>query len=252
MFFSCADQNGLNSDFARTSPDWFWAPSIMLSITVIRLSALVSWKVRTMPDLATLEAEVRSSVAPSKLQCAPWPADVGRSNPVIRLKNVVLPAPFGPISAVMMPRWTSRWLTSTAVMPPNCRTMWSTSRIESGLPAPGSASTPDMSSRRTAGSASDAVVVVSDIEPQLPLVTQDALGSEDHQQHQRDADHDEGELAGLLAVHDVDVLVGGQVGVGRSDDEDAADVEDQRPEHRPPQRRRATEQQGGVAEERDR
>ena len=91
----------------------------MLSITVIRLSALVSWKVRTMPDLATREADVRSSVAPSKLQCAPCPAVVGRSKPVIRLKNVVFPAPFGPISAVMMPRCTSRWSTSTAVTPPN-------------------------------------------------------------------------------------------------------------------------------------
>src|SRR3954471_9409545 len=115
-------------------------------------------------------------------------------------------------------------------MPPNCRTMLSTSRMESGLAAPGSASTRDMSSRRTAGSASDGVVVVSDIEPQLPLVTQDALWSEDHQQHQRDADHDEGELGGVLAVHDVEVVVGGQVGVGGGDDEDAADVEDQRPE----------------------
>src|SRR4051794_28981893 len=107
----------------------------------------------------------------------------------------------------MMPRWTSRWATSTAVMPPKCRTMWSTSRIESGLLEPGSASTRDMSSRRTAGSASDAVVVVSDIEPELPLVTKDALRSEDHQQHQRHADHDEGELARLLAVHPVDVVV---------------------------------------------
>ena len=115
--FSCAPQNGLKRDLARFSPAWFWAPSIMLSITVIRLSALVSWKVRTMPDLATLDAEVRSRVAPSKLQCAAWPDD-GRSKPVIRLKNVVLPAPLGPISAVMIPRCTSRWSTSTAVMPP--------------------------------------------------------------------------------------------------------------------------------------
>ena len=116
--FSCVPQKGLKRDLASLSPAWFWAPSIMLSITVIRLSALVSWKVRTMPDLATLDAEVRSRVAPSKPQCAPWPADDGRSKPVIRLKNVVLPAPLGPISAVMIPRCTSRWSTSTAVMPP--------------------------------------------------------------------------------------------------------------------------------------
>jgi hypothetical protein len=105
--FSWLLQSGRSRHLARFSPAWFWAPSIMFSITVIRLSALVSWKVRTMPDLATLDAEVLSRVRPSKLQCAPW-LEVGRSNPVIRLKNVVLPAPFGPISAVMMPRWTSR------------------------------------------------------------------------------------------------------------------------------------------------
>src|SRR3954454_25339664 len=207
MSLSCCPQNGLNSDFARFSPAWFWAPSIMLSITVIRLSALVSWKVRTMPDLATREAEVLSRVAPSKLQCAPLPAEVGRSKPVMRLKNVVLPAPLGPIRAVMMPRCTSRWSTSTALMPPNCRLMLSTARMASGLAAPGSGWTPAISARRAAGSASPVVVVVSDIEPELPLVTQDALGSEDHQQHQRHPDHDEGELAGLLGVHDVEVLV---------------------------------------------
>src|SRR3954453_19412563 len=165
MFFSCADQNGLNSDFARTSPDWFWAPSIMLSITVIRLSALVSWKVRTMPDLGTLEAEVRSSVAPSKLQCAPWPADVGRSKPVMRLKNVVLPAPFGPITAGMIPLGTSGGFPWAAVMPPKLRTMLVTLRIESGFGEPGSGCTCDMSWRRAAGSANPDAVVVSDIEP---------------------------------------------------------------------------------------
>ena len=45
----------------------------------------------------------------------------GLSKPVIRLKNVVLPAPFGPINAVIEPRCTSTWSTSTAMMPPKCR-----------------------------------------------------------------------------------------------------------------------------------
>ena len=45
----------------------------------------------------------------------------GLSKPVIRLKNVVLPAPLGPISAVIEPRWTSTRSTSTAVMPPKLR-----------------------------------------------------------------------------------------------------------------------------------
>src|SRR6476619_2595340 len=101
--------------------------------------------------------------------------------------------------------------------------MLSTRRMASGFPEPGSGSTPDISSRRAAGSASPLAVVVSDIEPELPLVTQDALWSEDHEQHQRDAHDDEGELAGLLAVHDVEVLVRGEVGVRDADDRDAAD-----------------------------
>ena len=65
-------QNGLNSALEEVLAGLLRRrPSIMLSITVIRLSALVSWKVRTMPARATLEAEVLSSVSPSKVQCAP-------------------------------------------------------------------------------------------------------------------------------------------------------------------------------------
>src|SRR5690349_20100239 len=178
----------------------------MFSITVMRDSALVSWKVRTMPARATLEADVLSSVRPSKAQWAPLPAVVGLSNPVIRLKNVVLPAPLGPISAVMMPRWTSRWSTCTAVMPPKLRMMWSTSRIGSGLANPGSRETSAIRARRASGSASGPGVpvtaVCSDIEAQLPLVAEDSLWSEDHQQHERHPDADPRELGGLGGVHD--------------------------------------------------
>ena len=94
------------------------------------------------PAWATEDAEVLSSVLPSKDQCAPCE---GRSKPVTRLKKVVFPAPLGPIRAVMIPRWTSRWSTSTAVMPPKWRTTLSTTRIGSGLPAPGVRSTPETS-----------------------------------------------------------------------------------------------------------
>src|SRR6476661_7549444 len=240
-----------SSDWVRAgfTPAWSCAPSIMLSITVIRLRALVSWKVRTMPALATLEAEVLSSFAPSKDQCAPVRAEVGLSKPVIRLKNVVLPAPLGPISAVITPRCTSRWSTSTAVMPPNARTMWSTTRMGSGLAEPGLASTVLISSWRTAGSPRpDAVAVMgSDIEPELPLVAENPLRSEDHDQHQRDADHDVGELLGLLAVHDAVR----DVGVGDALDHDPRGVEQDRTQRRAEDRGGAAEQQGGVAEERE-
>ena len=108
MAFSWLLHSGRNIEAMRFSPACFWAPSIMLSITVIRFSDLVNWKVRTIPALATLEAPVRFRVLPSKDQAAPLRAEVGRSKPVMRLKKVVLPAPLGPIRAVMIPRWTSR------------------------------------------------------------------------------------------------------------------------------------------------
>ena len=78
----------------------------------------------------------------------------GRSKPVSRLKNVVLPAPLGPISAVITPRWISTCSTSTAVRPPNCRTMLSATRIGSGLGAPGSRG--DVRERAARGADADA------------------------------------------------------------------------------------------------
>ena len=71
-----------------------------------------------------------------------WPSSCLRpvfilSKPVSRLKNVVLPAPFGPMRAVIEPRWISRCSTSTAVRPPKWRLTSSTIRIGSGLAEPG-------------------------------------------------------------------------------------------------------------------
>ena len=240
---SCSPQVGLNMQVSRFSPRWPRAPSIMLSITVIRLRALVSWKVRTIPARATDDAEVLSSLRPSKDQCAPVLAEVGLSKPVIRLKNVVLPAPLGPISAVMMPRCTSRWSTWTAVMPPKLRMMLSTSRIGSGLAEPGlrrrrRPSGPRAPPGRPVRRTCRPTVVCSDIEAQLPLVAEDSLWSEDHQQHQRDTDADPGELCGLGGVHDAV----GHHRVGGALDEDADGEEQDRcrgPGRRPSPRRPA-------------
>jgi hypothetical protein len=104
------------------------APSIMLSITVIRLSALVSWKVRTMPDLATCEAEVWSSVAPSKLQCAPGgrgrPVEAGDQVEERRLAGAVRPDQGGDDAALDL-----EVVDVDGGMPPKLRTMLSTLRI---------------------------------------------------------------------------------------------------------------------------
>src|SRR5207248_11774865 len=52
------------------------------------------------------------------------PDDV--STPVIRLKVVLLPAPFGPISATISRAWTSKETLLTAITPPNCLRAFST------------------------------------------------------------------------------------------------------------------------------
>src|SRR5215470_2912154 len=44
--------------------------------------------------------------------------EVGRSTPVNRLMSVVLPAPFGPISAWRAPFWTASETLSVATIPP--------------------------------------------------------------------------------------------------------------------------------------
>ena len=134
---SWARHRGAHIDDSSRSPRCPVAPSFMFSITLSRVSALVSWKVRTIPSRATSCAATLRRLWPSKV---PDPVSA-TSNPVIRLKKVVLPAPLGPISEVMTPRWISRWSTSTAISPPNARRTWSTTRIGSGLGTPGSGAT---------------------------------------------------------------------------------------------------------------
>ena len=75
----------------------------MFSITFMRERALVSWNVRTIPSRATLKAGMPARSRPLNSQ---EPVS-GLSNPVSRLKNVVLPAPLGPIRAVIAPLWIS-------------------------------------------------------------------------------------------------------------------------------------------------
>ena len=76
----------------------------MFSMTDSLVSALVSWKVRTIPWRARPCDLNLSTSLPLKTTD---PVS-GRSKPVSRLKKVVLPAPLGPINAVITPRWISR------------------------------------------------------------------------------------------------------------------------------------------------
>ena len=132
---------------------------------------------------------------------------------------MVLPAPFGPISAVMAPRWISTCSTSTAVRPPNCRTTLSATRIGSGFGAPGlvrdvleRSEAASLRSRRVpvaarpgdgwAGPVDCSVDGSAGIERDLPPVAEDALRPEDHQQHEQQPDQHEPDLADLGVVDD--------------------------------------------------
>ncbi len=75
----------------------------------------VTWKVRAMPARTRALGGKRVTAAPSS---STWPAS-GRSFPVSRLMSVVLPAPLGPITAVMPPGGRTRSTPATAVKSAN-------------------------------------------------------------------------------------------------------------------------------------
>ena len=72
------------------------------------------WKVRPSPKCARSNDGSRSMRLPSKRTRPPS----ARIIPVIRLNAVVLPEPFGPISAVIVPSCTWKVRSSTARRPP--------------------------------------------------------------------------------------------------------------------------------------
>src|SRR5262249_32569033 len=72
----------------------------MLSSTVSPRNSWLIWNVRAMPRCARAAWESLVMSSPSSSTC---PAE-GLSAPVIRLTRVVLPAPFGPMSARRAPR----------------------------------------------------------------------------------------------------------------------------------------------------
>src|SRR6056297_1842930 len=125
------------------------------------------------------------------------------SKPVIRLKNVVLPAPLGPMSAVIAPRWISRCSTLTAVSPPKVRRTWSASTMGSGLGTPGRASIPERAAR-AASPWAPATALLLGIERQLPSVTEYALRAEDHQGDQSRAHEHEADIADVGWLQEVD------------------------------------------------
>src|SRR3954452_17057230 len=73
-----------------------------------------TWKVRPMPARVRRNGGSRVMSAPS----SSTRPDVGRSRPDTRLNSVVLPAPFGPITASSSPSRTSSPTSATIVAPP--------------------------------------------------------------------------------------------------------------------------------------
>ena len=80
------------------------------------------WKVRANPARATLSMRVGSSLPSSRTD-----PDVGVSRPVRQLKNVVFPAPLGPMSPTISPAFTVAETSETATRPPKRFVMWSAS-----------------------------------------------------------------------------------------------------------------------------
>ena len=93
------------------------------SRTVSDPKASRRWKVRPMPIRERRCTGVRVTALPLN-RTAPL---VGRCSPLITLKQVVLPAPLGPIRPVIRPASASNDAWLTAVTPPNWTTTSSTS-----------------------------------------------------------------------------------------------------------------------------
>src|SRR3954453_3730444 len=102
-----------------------WMPSALrtLSRTVSEPNASRRWKVRPIPRRARRCTGSRVMLRPSK-RTVPW---LGFWSPLITLKQVVLPAPLGPIRPVIRPASAVKAAWSTAVTPPNWTTTSSTS-----------------------------------------------------------------------------------------------------------------------------
>ena len=107
------------------------------------------WKVRAMPALAASEGDSLVMSWPSK-NTRPWVTDCSR---LTTLNSVVLPAPFGPMSAVISPSRTSMLTSFTALRPPNWTVTFSTrSRTLSFAGSAVCASAAAMTSASTGGS----------------------------------------------------------------------------------------------------
>src|SRR3990172_13400738 len=89
--------------------------SCTFSRTVIEPNVAAIWKLRPTPDLQISRGALPSRLLPSR-SIEP---ESGASCPLTILKQVVFPAPFGPIMASSSPASTAKLTPDTACTPPN-------------------------------------------------------------------------------------------------------------------------------------
>ena len=123
---SAATFPGLNQLAKTRSPAWPFAATRRFSISVISGKGRGIWKVRPRPWRSRVCAGWPSIAVPSSVI---RPA-LGFNVPAMRLKRVVFPAPFGPISPTISPRPIAIDTASTALTPPKCRETARTSSME--------------------------------------------------------------------------------------------------------------------------
>src|SRR5688572_28779551 len=90
-------------------------PSATLSSTGRLRKSVVTWNVRPSPRRTRADCGTRVTSSPAKRIC---PED-GASTPISMLTNVVLPAPFGPMSAWRAPGSSRKSMLSATVRAPN-------------------------------------------------------------------------------------------------------------------------------------
>ena len=92
------------------------------------------WKVRTIPSRATLCPGLDVISTPLKITVPTSP----RAKPVMQLKSVVFPAPFGPIKDVTEWRFTSKLTSVSAFTPPKLlETPWIDNKVSPPAEAEG-------------------------------------------------------------------------------------------------------------------
>src|SRR2546422_126554 len=166
----------------RVSPGDGGAATIRFSSTVMFRSSLGIWKVLTRPRRTIAYGGSPSIRSPSNHTSPPSAA----WSPAMTLKRLDFPAPFGPISPVIVWRRTDREHPSTARIPPNFFETSFTSRIVSAM---------------------GSVLRLWDV----LFLRNDSLGAEEDEQHEKESNDD---VVHVVQPEREDLRRGGHVHAG--------------------------------------